>query len=257
MALKYFAYETRKRIEDRLLNETDISGLPTLGHGIDFGMGEICLEETKDNDNNDKFEFYFAVNYDKYHHQVFDNIEDAISALVEYYKKWDMIDKPNKMEKIIYQELGLKKEIFESDRCEINKFFEKYSESKELTKEELKSLYLLDIILKDADTFYNVQLGTGQNIVKNCIFKIDDDSWVVWKQTRSSYVYCPINFDNVDDACKEILDMSFVDDNIIDNFAEEAKYLLITDKQLDAFAKEHGFSFPKAKTRSKFLYIKK
>ena len=131
MILKYFTYENRKRIEDRLLNETDISGLPTLGHGVDFGMGEICLEETKDADNNDKFEFYLAVNYDKYQHQIFDNIEDAISALVAFYKKTDMIDKPNKMEKIIYQELGLKRDIFD----------EKY-----LPEDELHNRYIVDFL---------------------------------------------------------------------------------------------------------------
>lgn len=251
MERKYFTFKNTEKINKRLLNELDIEGLPTLGVGVGFGIGEICLEETEG-----KYRFYFAAGWDKFHYREFDNIKDGINELTSYYKKWDMVDKPNKMEKIIYQELGLEHNIFTCDRCETNKFFEKYSESRELTREELKSLYLLDTILKDADIFYNVKFGTGQDIVKNCIFKIDDDSWVVWRQTRSSYVYCPINFDNVDEACKEILDMSFVDDNIIDNFAEESKYLLLTEKQLDDFAKEHEFSFPKAKTRSKFLYTK-
>ena len=268
MALKYFTYENRKRIEERLLNETDISGLPTLGHGVDFGVGEVCLEETKGNDNEDKFEFYFAVNYDKYQHQVFDNIEDAISALVEYYQEWKMIDKPNKMKKIICEELGLKHNIFNEfavtkGSYDVDSFLNKYSVSKEMTPEELKSIMALVSTLMAINSKIDVLFDHGKGSSCDCLFKIDDDSWVVWDTDEKRGFHHPQNFDNVDDACASVLYSHFKNHWPFGGAAVTIYYEKRKENQsielpeLTAFANEYGYVFPKEKTRSKHLYIKK
>lgn len=256
MEKKYFNFENSKKICNRLLTELDISGLPTLGVGVDFGLGEICLEES-----DGKYRFYFAAGRDKFHYREFDNIEGGINELVEYYKAWNMVDKPNKMERIIYQELGLEHNIFTCDRCDVNKFFEKYSESRELTRDELKALYSLNQILEENGVSFEVEFDIGYKLGKNCIFKIDDDSWVVWKPVfhteNGCLSYFPMNFDNVNEACQLILDRCCIDEDIIDEFPKYYDSLLLTDKQLDDFSKQMVYTeaIP-SKTRKKFLYIK-
>ena len=276
MALKYFTYENRKRIEDRLLHETDIAGLPTLGHGVDFGMGEICLEETKDENGNDRFEFYLAVNYDKTHHQVFDNIEDAIRALVGFYKRTDMIDKPDKMEKIIYQEIGLNRDIFDKKylpedqlrRRFVKDFLNKHAESRELTEDELRSIItlkkLLDVFKEKLKPLYisDISLSPLRDTPGIDMFKIEDDSWVVWRSFAGIYIGAK-NYDSVDDACwgvlRELLKdrWPFGDAAIKIFYKKREENQSIELPELTAFAKENGYTLPKEKIRSKSLFIKK
>ena len=52
---KYFTIENNDIIYKRLKNEVSIEYLPYLGSSVDFGMGDICIEETKDN-----FKFYLS-----------------------------------------------------------------------------------------------------------------------------------------------------------------------------------------------------
>ena len=276
MKLKYFTYENRKRIEERLLHETDISGLPTLGHGVDFGMGEICLEETKDDNDNDRFEFYVAINYDKSRHQVFDNIEDAITALVGFYRRNDMIDKPNKMEKIIYEEIGLKRYIFDTkylpeDQCHrryVNNFLLKHAESRELTEDELRSIITLKRLLKvfseKLTPLHTVHtfLDPANDTPGIGIFKIEDDSWVVWHSFAGIYIGAK-NYDSVDDACwgvlRELLKdrWPFGDAAIKIFYKKREENQSIELPELTAFAKENGYTLPKEKIRSKSLFIRK
>ncbi len=276
MALKYFTYENRKRIEESLLHETDIACLPTLGHGVDFGIGEICLEETKDNDGNDRFELYFAVNYDKYQHKIFDNIADAINALVEYYKKWDMVDKPNKMKKIIYQELGLKMDIFDEKYLPENQlhtrfvddFFDKYTESRELTEDELRSIItlkrLLNVFSEKLEALYigDVSLSPADTPGIS-MFKIDDDSWVVWHSFDGMYIGAK-NWNSVDEACFDVLwnllkdcRWSFREAAIKIFYKKREENQSMGLPELTAFAKENRYTLPKAKTRNRALFIRK
>ena len=86
-------------------NELSINHLPYLGPCVDFGMGDICLEE-----GTDVFKFYCIDRIEKYEYQEFDNINDAIKHLVSVYGEWEMVDDPDKMAEIIFQTLGLSKE---------------------------------------------------------------------------------------------------------------------------------------------------
>ncbi len=102
---KYFTIKNNDIIYKRLKSELLITYLPYLGSGKDFGMGDICLEESKDN-----FKFYIIDRAAKFEYEEFDKIEDALQKLISYYKENELVDNPNKMEEIFYQTLGLSKQ---------------------------------------------------------------------------------------------------------------------------------------------------
>ena len=102
---KYFTNENNDIIYKRLKKELTIQYLPYLGPSINFGLGDICLEET-----DDIFKFYVIDRASKFEYEEFNTIEDAISKLITYYKENEIVDSPDKMEEIFYQTLGLKKQ---------------------------------------------------------------------------------------------------------------------------------------------------
>ena len=102
---KYFTIENNDNIYKRFKNELSIVYLPYLGPCVDFGLGDICLEEAKDS-----FKFYIIDRATKFKLEEFDRIEDAIQKLISYYRKYELVDDPDKMEEIMYQTLGLSKQ---------------------------------------------------------------------------------------------------------------------------------------------------
>lgn len=105
MERKYFTIKNNDIIYKRLKNELTIKYLPNLGPCTNFGMGDICLEEA-----DDIFKFYIIDRASKFEYEEFNKIEDAIQKLITYYKEGEIVDNPDKMEKIFYQTLGLKKQ---------------------------------------------------------------------------------------------------------------------------------------------------
>lgn len=101
---KYFTIENNDIIYKRLKSEVSISYLPRLGPCVDFGMGDICIEE-----NNNKFIFYVIDRECKEEYEEFDRVEDAIQKMISFYKRCDFVDNSNIMEDIFYQTLGLTK----------------------------------------------------------------------------------------------------------------------------------------------------
>ena len=99
---KYFTVDNNTRIYERLRSEVAISHMPYLGPFIDFGLGNICLEEA-----GDSFKFYIIDRASKYDYEEFDSIDAAIGKLVTFYQENEMVDNPYKMRDIFYQELGL------------------------------------------------------------------------------------------------------------------------------------------------------
>ena len=99
---KYFTIDNNNMIYKRFREELKIDDLPYLGPCVDFGLGDVCLEESQD-----KFKFYIIDRATKFNLEEFDNIEDAIDKLVSYYKEYDLVDDPDKMKEIIYEALGL------------------------------------------------------------------------------------------------------------------------------------------------------
>lgn len=102
---KYFTIENNDIIYKRLRSELSIDYLPYLGPCIDYGGGDICLEESNDN-----FKVYVIDRASKFQYEEFDKIEDAIQKLISYYKEEELVDNPDKMEEIFYQTLGLSKQ---------------------------------------------------------------------------------------------------------------------------------------------------
>lgn len=102
---KYFTIENNDTIYKRLKSEVSIAHLPYLGPCVDFGMGDICIEEAQN-----CFKFYVIDRATKIGYKEFDNIEDAIQELISYYKKYEIVNDPEKMEEIFYQSLGLSKD---------------------------------------------------------------------------------------------------------------------------------------------------
>lgn len=105
MERKYFTDENNDIIYNRLKNELTIQYLPYLGPSINFGLGDICLEE-----DDNIFKFYVIDRASKFEYEEFNKVEDAIKKLTTYYKENKIVDSPDKMKKIFYQTLGLKKE---------------------------------------------------------------------------------------------------------------------------------------------------
>ena len=99
---KYFTIENNDIIYKRIRTELSIVYLPYLGACVDFGIGDICLEEAKDS-----FKFYIIDRMTKFEYEEFNNIEDAIQKLISYYRENELVDDANKMEEIFYQALGL------------------------------------------------------------------------------------------------------------------------------------------------------
>ena len=102
---KYFTIENNDIIYKRFKNELSIVYMPYLGPCVGFGLGDICLEEAKDN-----FKFYIIDRVSKFEYEEFDKIEAAIQKLISYYKEYKFVDDPEKMEEIMYQTLGLNKQ---------------------------------------------------------------------------------------------------------------------------------------------------
>ena len=102
---KYFTIENNDIIYKRLKSELSVEYLPYLGTCVDYGLGDICLEEAKDS-----FKFYIIDRAEKFEYVEFDKIEDAIQKLVSYYKENELVDNPDKMEEIFYNTLGLNKQ---------------------------------------------------------------------------------------------------------------------------------------------------
>ena len=105
---KYFTIENNDIIYKRLKEETDIEVLPYLGPCVDYGNGDICLEETMEN-GNEVFKLYVIDRMAKFDSQEFYNIETAIDGLVNYYMENEMISDSERMKSIFMATLNLSK----------------------------------------------------------------------------------------------------------------------------------------------------
>lgn len=99
---KYFTTDNNDIIYKRLKSEVKIDYLPYLGVCVDYGLGDICLEEDKD-----IFKFYIIDRTSKFEYEEFNKIEEAIQKLISYYEENEMVNSSAKMKEIFYQTLGL------------------------------------------------------------------------------------------------------------------------------------------------------
>lgn len=105
---RYFTTENIDTIYKRLKEETDIYILPYLGEEMNYGMGEVCLEE-KIEDNNTAYKFYTVDRASKFDYQEFHQVEGAIKHLVSYYEKMQMVSDSDQMLNIFFETLHLNK----------------------------------------------------------------------------------------------------------------------------------------------------
>jgi hypothetical protein len=106
---EYFTLENNDRIYKRLYDETDITYMPVLGPSVDFGSGDICLEESII--SNKKIYLFYIINRSKKNNlEEFSNIEDAVNRLVAFYVEMHLTKDRNKLLNIFYEELNLKRQ---------------------------------------------------------------------------------------------------------------------------------------------------
>ena len=94
---KYFTLENNDIIYTKM-KELKITYPPYLGPCVDFGLGDVCLEET-----GDKFKFYLVERMHKYQCADFDNLKDAVDHLVEFYIKNKYVRDGEAFKKIFYE----------------------------------------------------------------------------------------------------------------------------------------------------------
>ena len=102
----YFTIENNDIIYQRLRKETDLRELPYLGICVDYGQGDLCLEESI-KDNQIIFKFYIIDRFNKFEYAEFSNIEEAINKIIEYYTKYEMVSEPEKVKEIFRETLNL------------------------------------------------------------------------------------------------------------------------------------------------------
>lgn len=101
---KYFNWDNNNTIYNRLMKETIISYIPYLGQGLQFGAGDIVLEE-----DGDIYKFYIIDRDVKFCYEEFDNVVSAMEKLVTYYDEAELIDDPDKMMGIFCASLNIKR----------------------------------------------------------------------------------------------------------------------------------------------------
>lgn len=97
----FFTIENNDEIYRRIRAEVPMDYLPYLGPCVDFGMGDVCIEEAPD-----CFKFYVIDRGIKNESKEFQDVRDAIQRLISYYE--GSVD-TDKLEEIFYQTLGLTK----------------------------------------------------------------------------------------------------------------------------------------------------
>ena len=101
---KYFNWDNNNTIYNRLMKETIISYIPYLGQGLQFGAGDIVLEE-----DGEIYKFYIIDRDVKFCYEEFDNVVSAMEKLVTYYDEAELIDDPDKMMGIFFFFLNIKR----------------------------------------------------------------------------------------------------------------------------------------------------
>lgn len=102
--IKYFTPEKCAIIYKRFEEELDncFGFLPCLGESLDYGCGNVCLEESYGT-----FLFYTVDRAAKFDVKKFNDVRIAIKELALFYYEICYIDNPLQMEQIICQTLGL------------------------------------------------------------------------------------------------------------------------------------------------------
>ena len=102
----------------------------------------------------------------------------------------------------------MENDIFKECRYNRRVFLKKHLENRELTVNEVDTLNNLLETCKEFKLYPISNIADSNN--KLCLFKIMDNVWVVWETDEKKGFYNPKIFDNVYDACIEIIDRNFI-----------------------------------------------
>lgn len=144
-------------------------------------------------------------------------------------------------------------DIFEECLDDVDLFMEKHEQNRLLTKNEVLAVYALGKALEKFDS-EDVLLGFGRSSCCPCIFKIEDESWIVWETDERRGFYCAQAFSDVKDACLYAIELGNENQSLIDKCREHFMTLLDQDMSLDKvkkIAKGFNYSLIDAKVKTK------
>ncbi len=135
------------------------------------------------------------------------------------------------------------KDCFKECDYDVDTFIEIHPESRIITKEEIKSLKALCKVLTRLGLGEELILGVGRSSCSNCIFKTNDNEWIVWSTDERRGFDSAKKLDNINDACIECIKMSGASnvDNVIKKFNLELNRE-ITDLELLEFASNMNYA---------------
>ncbi len=139
--------------------------------------------------------------------------------------------------------------IFEKANYDIDKFLRKHPESRNLTKDEIKSIKVLCDTAIKFNFGNDVFLGPGRCSTKNCIFKTADSLWIVWEAGEWNKFIEPKSFDNSLDACIAIIKKHSEKTNAELNFLNHFFNHAILNNSLNEFAKKTNYTYTNSKIR--------
>jgi len=134
-------------------------------------------------------------------------------------------------------------EYFKECNYDVDTFIQRHPESRNITKEEIKSLKVLCEIFKKIGLGEELILGIGRSSCSNCIFKTNDNKWIVWETDERRGFSEAKKLDNINDACIECIKMSidFNTNSIIKEF-NLGLNREITDLELLEFANNMNYT---------------
>ena len=168
-----------------------------------------------------------------------DIINEKIKELISHMKSNKKQRTINQLK--IYEELANQENIKEYNH-DFDIFLQRHHESRILTKKEIKTLKALCAIFIKMELGEKLVLGIEKSFCSTCIFKTNDNKWIVWETDEIRGFVSAKQFDNVYDACIECIKMN-VDINIdttINEFNVELNRQ-ITDIELFDFANKMNY----------------
>ena len=149
--------------------------------------------------------------------------------------------------------------IFDECNNDVDIFLEKYPETRILSKEEVLSLYAYCQTSQKFQFPEEVILGTGRSVCYRCIFKIEDDRWIIWNTDERRGFYNAQVFNNVKAACTTLIELQNADGKEFECRDYFESFLIkdywhpnySSNEKLEEFAKDFSYEISKTRTLKK------
>lgn len=143
----------------------------------------------------------------------------------------------------------MQKEIVNERDYNVSSLIQKYFESRELDREEVRDLKSLKETAEVFEFGDNVMLGITTSGYYTSLFKTTDSKWVIWEQDNS-----PELFDSSKDACYAVIN-KFGSASISSSIEPVVNYfnylygINIYEEDLYLFARNMGYKYEMDKSR--------